>query len=69
MLLFFVGKSWAEDEEIVALMGRIAENVSFALDNLERAGEKARADAQKERLGRMLAALSATNEAITRLAK
>jgi diguanylate cyclase (GGDEF)-like protein len=66
VLLFFVGKSWAEDEEIVALMARIAENVSFALDNFERAGEKARADAQKERLGRMLAALSATNEAIVR---
>ena len=66
VLLFFVGKLWAEDEEIVALMARIAENVSFALDNFERAGEKARADAQKERLGRMLAALSATNEAIVR---
>ncbi len=64
--MFFVGKSWAEDEEIVALMGRIAENVSFALENFERAGEKARADAQKGRLGRMLAALSATNEAIVR---
>ena len=66
VLLFFVGKSWAKDEEIVALMVRIAENVSFALDNFERAGEKARADAQKERLARMLAALSATNEAIVR---
>jgi diguanylate cyclase (GGDEF)-like protein len=66
VLMFFVGKLWAEDEEIVALMARIAENVSFALDNFERAGEKARADAQKERLTRMLAALSATNEAIVR---
>ncbi|WP_426528659.1 sensor domain-containing phosphodiesterase [Bradyrhizobium sp. McL0615] len=66
VLLFFVGRLWAEDEEIVALMARIAENVSFALDNFERAGEKARADTQKERLGRMLAALSATNEAIVR---
>lgn len=66
VLMFFVGKLWAEDEEIVALMARIAENVSFALDNFDRAGEKARADAQKERLGRMLAALSATNEAIVR---
>jgi diguanylate cyclase (GGDEF)-like protein len=66
VLMFFVGKLWAEDEEIVALMARIAENVSFALDNFERASEKARADAQKERLTRMLAALSATNEAIVR---
>ncbi|NOJ42461.1 bifunctional diguanylate cyclase/phosphodiesterase [Bradyrhizobium australiense] len=66
VLLFFVGKLWAEDEEIVALMAQIAENVSFALENFERASEKARADAQKERLARMLAALSATNEAIVR---
>jgi diguanylate cyclase (GGDEF)-like protein len=66
VLMFFVGKLWAEDEEIVALMARIGENVSFALNNFERAGEKARADAQKERLARMLAALSATNEAIIR---
>ena len=66
VLMFFVGKSWAEDEEIVALMARIAENVSFALENFERASEKAKADAQKERLARMLAALSTTNEAIVR---
>jgi diguanylate cyclase (GGDEF)-like protein len=66
VLMFFVGKSWAQDAEIVALMARIGENVSFALENFERAREKARADAQKERLGRMLAALSATNEAIVR---
>ena len=64
--MFFVGKSWAEDEEVVALMARIAENVSFALENFERASEKAKADAQKERLARMLSALSTTNEAIVR---
>src|SRR6185312_442148 len=66
VLMFFVGKSWAEDEEIVALMARIAENVSFALENFERASEKAKADAEKEKLARMLAALSTTNEAIVR---
>ncbi|MCA1457424.1 EAL domain-containing protein [Bradyrhizobium sp. BRP22] len=66
VLLFFVGRSWAADEEIVALMARIAENVSVALDNFERADEKARADRQKDRLSRMFAALSATNEAIMR---
>ena len=32
-MLFFVSKSWAADEEIIALMARIAENVSVALDN------------------------------------
>ena len=66
VLMFFVGESWAEDEEIVALMARIAENVSFALENFERASEKAKTDAQKERLARMLSALSTTNEAIVR---
>ena len=66
VLLFFVSKSWAEDDEIIALLARIAENVSFALDNFERASEKAVADQQQERLTRMFAALSATNEAIMR---
>ncbi|MDI1265299.1 MAG: GAF domain-containing protein, partial [bacterium] len=66
VLMFFVGRLWAADEEIIALMTRIAENVSFALENLARAAEKARADQQKERLTRMFEALSATNEAIVR---
>ncbi|MBV9461712.1 MAG: EAL domain-containing protein [Bradyrhizobium sp.] len=66
VLMFFVGRSWAADEEVVAVLARMAENVSFALDNFERAAEKAKADAQKERLARMLVSLSATNEAIMR---
>ncbi|MDO9562304.1 MAG: GAF domain-containing protein, partial [Bradyrhizobium sp.] len=66
VLLFFISKSWAADEEIIALMARIAENVSVALDNLDRASEKVKTEVQKERLARMLAALSATNEAIMR---
>jgi diguanylate cyclase (GGDEF)-like protein len=66
VLMFFVGRSWATDEEVVALMARIAENVSVALDNFERTNEKARVDRQKDRLSRMFAALSATNEAIMR---
>jgi diguanylate cyclase (GGDEF)-like protein len=66
VLMFFVGRSWAADEGVVAVLARMAENVSFALENFERAAEKARADAQKERLARMLVSLSATNEAIMR---
>jgi diguanylate cyclase (GGDEF)-like protein len=66
VLMFFVGRSWAADEEIVALLARMAENVSFALDNFERAAEKARVDREEERLTRMYAALCATNEAIMR---
>ena len=64
--MFFISKSWAADEEIVALMARNAENVSVALDNFDHASEKANAEQQKERLTRMFAALSATNEAIMR---
>jgi diguanylate cyclase (GGDEF)-like protein len=66
VLMFFVSKSWAADEEIVALLARMAENVSFALENFDRTDEKAKADQQQERLTRMFAALSATNEAIMR---
>jgi GAF domain-containing protein len=66
VLMFFVSKSWAADNEIIALLARMAENVSFALDNFGRADEKAKADEQKERLTRMFAALSETNEAIMR---
>nr|WP_249158630.1 GAF domain-containing protein [Bradyrhizobium jicamae] len=66
VLTFFIGNSWAADEEIIALLARIAENVSVALDNFARVSEKARADAEKQRLSRMFAALSATNEAIMR---
>jgi diguanylate cyclase (GGDEF)-like protein len=66
VLLFFVSKSWAADEEIIALLARMAENVSFALDNFDRADKKAKADKEEERLTRMFVALSATNEAIMR---
>jgi diguanylate cyclase (GGDEF)-like protein len=66
VLMFFVSKSSAADEEITALLARIAENVSFALDSFDRADEKTMADERQERLTRMFAALSATNEAIMR---
>jgi GAF domain-containing protein len=52
--------------EFVELLQRLADNVSFALENFDRADDKARTEVQKERLTRMLAALSATNEAIIR---
>jgi diguanylate cyclase (GGDEF)-like protein len=66
VILSFLSQSWAKDEEIVALMLRIAENVCFALDNFDREAEKALIAAEEERLARMYAALSATNEAILR---
>ena len=66
VILAFLSQSWARDDEVVALMLRIAENVCFAIDNFDREAEKARIAEEEERLARMYAALSATNEAILR---
>ncbi|MET4089780.1 GAF domain-containing protein [Bradyrhizobium sp. S3.5.5] len=66
VILSFLSKSWAKDEGVVALMLRIAENVCFAIDNFDREAEKARIAEEEDRLARMYAALSATNEAILR---
>jgi diguanylate cyclase (GGDEF)-like protein len=66
VLMFFISRSWAKDEEIVALLLRMAENVSFAIENFGREADKARIAAEEDRLARMYAALSATNEAILR---
>ncbi|TQF34596.1 GAF domain-containing protein [Bradyrhizobium sp. UNPA324] len=66
VMLSFISRSWAKDEEVVALMLRIAENVCFALDNFDRESQNAKIAAEEERLARMYAALSATNEAIIR---
>jgi GAF domain-containing protein len=52
--------------ELIELLQRLAENVSFAIGNFDRVDEKARIEEQKEHLTRMFAALSATNEAIMR---
>ena len=52
--------------ELIELLQRLAENVSFAIRNFDRNDEKARVEEQKDRLTRMFAALSATNEAIMR---
>ena len=37
--------------EFVELLQRLADNVSFALENFDRADEKAKTEEQKERLG------------------
>ena len=66
VILAFLSQSWAKDEEVVALMLRIAENVCFAIENFGRETEKTRIAEEEERLARMYAALSATNEAILR---
>ncbi|MCK1398643.1 GAF domain-containing protein [Bradyrhizobium sp. 4] len=66
VLFFFVSKAWAKDEGIVALLLRMTETVCFALENFDRDKEKAQIALEEERLARMYAALSATNEAILR---
>ena len=66
VLLFLSPDEGAFTPDLVELLARLAENVSFALDNFDRAAEKARTEEQKERLALMFAALSATNEAIMR---
>jgi diguanylate cyclase (GGDEF)-like protein len=58
-LLFFYDQPNAFNGAIIGLLESMAENVSFALDNFER--ERAR-----ERIARLFAALTATNEAILR---
>jgi diguanylate cyclase (GGDEF)-like protein len=66
VLIFLSPEKGSFTPDIVELLSRLAENVSFALDNFDRADEKVRSEQQKERLTRMFAALSATNEAIVR---
>ncbi len=65
-MLFISSESDTFTPEFAELLQRLADNVSFALGNFDRADEKARAEEQKDRLTRMFAALSATNEAIMR---
>jgi diguanylate cyclase (GGDEF)-like protein len=66
VMLYVAAEKDTFTPEFAELLQRLADNVSFALENFERADEKAKTEEQKERLTRMLAALSATNEAIVR---
>ncbi|HLJ00014.1 MAG TPA: EAL domain-containing protein [Bradyrhizobium sp.] len=50
VILFFITKSLAADDEIVALFSRMGENISAALENLDRANEKLAADKRIEYL-------------------
>jgi hypothetical protein len=56
------------DDETVSLLTRMADNLSFGLDNLDREAERKRSEKTAQRLAKMYAALSATNEAILRAA-
>jgi len=50
VLMIFIGKSWAADEGVIALLARMAENVSFALDNFEREDERKRVETRAHHL-------------------
>ncbi|MGD0721193.1 MAG: GAF domain-containing protein [Roseiarcus sp.] len=66
LLVFMSGETGTFTPELVELLKRLAENVSFAIENFDREAARRLAEDQKERLTLMLAALSATNEAIMR---
>src|SRR3990172_6995448 len=67
VLLFQSGEKRAFDEEIVGLFERMAQNITFALDNFDREAQRREA-LSRDRFTRLYAALSATNEAIMRAA-
>jgi GAF domain-containing protein len=64
ILLFISSELNAFTPALVELLQRLAENVSFAIENFDRAEARRLADLHEERLARMFAALSATNKAI-----
>jgi diguanylate cyclase (GGDEF)-like protein len=64
VLLLYSAEKNAFDDEICKLLERMAENVVFALDNFDHEAERRHSAEAAVRLGRMYAALSATNEAI-----
>ena len=67
LIIFFFERQFGEiDDEVVRLMERIAENVSFGMDVFARNESRRQIEKSRERLSQMFAALSATNEAIMR---
>jgi diguanylate cyclase (GGDEF)-like protein len=66
VFLFFVEAAHSLSDEIIALLERMAENVSFALHGFEREKQRKQIERANRRLTDMFAALSATNTAILR---
>jgi len=46
VFMFFISRHWATDEEIIALLARMAENASFALDNFAHEETRRQAEAR-----------------------
>jgi GAF domain-containing protein len=66
VFLFFVEAAHSFTEDIVGLLVRMLENVSFALQGFEREKQRKQMERANRRLTEMFAALSATNTAILR---
>jgi GAF domain-containing protein len=66
VFLFCVAEPGSITPQIVALLERMVENVSFALQNFEREDNRKKTEQLTQRLSAVYAALSATNEAVLR---
>jgi diguanylate cyclase (GGDEF)-like protein len=66
VFLFYAEEAYSLNRETIALLERLAENVSFALASFEMDEERKRAERASRRASDMFAALSATNTAILR---
>ena len=66
VLLVYLDEAGALDDEMISLLTRISDNLSFALDTIDRETANRNSERAARRLARMFAALSATNEAILR---
>jgi diguanylate cyclase (GGDEF)-like protein len=66
VLLFLSSEPDTFTTEFMKLLERLADNVSFAMEMLEREDARRAAEQAKDRLTRMFTALCATNEAIMR---
>ena len=66
VLMVTLAETDSLDDDAVSLLTRMADNLSFGLDNLDRETERKRSERAARRLAKMYAALSATNEAILR---
>ena len=66
VLMVTLAETDSLDDDAVSLLTRMADNLSFGLDNLDRETECKRSERAARRLAKMYAALSATNEAILR---
>jgi diguanylate cyclase (GGDEF)-like protein len=65
-LIVYRREAGSLDDETVALLVRMAANVSFSLGDFERERQRRKAEQQRDRLSRMFAALVVAHEAIVR---